>query len=447
MSISMSTGIVTKLKSTGFNGAVSDTGIGSCLQEFRNLKLPIESVADEQWNGVISVTTTSISDHEIYRYLLNLKESDSARRLTMLPSNSKNGAKFSGTEVCLSICKNIDVLRAEITHFFQKMLILKIPSVAIELVIEYGGVPASKVEDLFLANECNPLPFSASNLERLKSGFEDYVLKHGNGLNKQCDSCFQNLENIKVGSGMASNAETHRNNGLVMEVVVMISEISEPTNTCSSACSTKTEVLYFRDFASCSIPQSSLKALTSIDWRSYGLTLGSVKNQGGYVVIVWENLPPYTRIDIVLHLYHKQYPTEYRRKIQSDRNLLKKAVKLALDDLRNKHAGVLLSAHSLKICSYVPDLAKMIAGLILSSNDSDFQEECVTLLGLQSQGVEGESVEACIKEKLISVIEMNDRKPHKSKEVVPYLFEDNHFHEPDNEYEGEYAFSPMDLDL
>lgn len=105
-----------------------------------------------------------------------------------------------------------------------------------------------------------------------------------------------------------------------------------------------------------------------------------------------------------------------------------------------------IAFHS-QICSYAPDLAKMIAGLILSSNDSDFQEECVSLLGLQSQGVDGETVETCIKEKLISVIEMNDRNPHRSKEVAPFLFEDDHFQEPDNEYEGEYAFSSLDLDL
>ena len=49
MNISASNSIVTKLISTGFNGAVSDTGIGSCLQEFQNLKLSIGSVADEQW--------------------------------------------------------------------------------------------------------------------------------------------------------------------------------------------------------------------------------------------------------------------------------------------------------------------------------------------------------------------------------------------------------------
>lgn len=83
----------------------------------------------------------------------------------------------------------------------------------------------------------------------------------------------------------------------------------------------------------------------------------------------------------------------------------------------------------------------------MSSNDSDFKDECISLLGLQPQGVEAEIVEACIKEKLISVIEMSDRKPHRGKEVAPFLFEDDHFYEPNDEYEGEYAFSPMDLDI
>uniref|UniRef100_A0A803PFP5 Uncharacterized protein n=1 Tax=Cannabis sativa TaxID=3483 RepID=A0A803PFP5_CANSA len=138
-----------------------------------------------------------------------------------------------------------------------------------------------------------------------------------------------------------------------------------------------------------------------------------------------------------------------RRKIQLDSNLTKKAVKLALDDLREKHTGVLLSAHALKICSHAPDLAKTMAGLILSSEDIDFQTECFSLLGLQSQDVEGETVEACINEKIISVIEMNDKKPQRSKDVAPFLFEDDcGFQEPGleyDEYEGENAYSPMDI--
>ncbi|KAI9168983.1 hypothetical protein LWI28_004934 [Acer negundo] len=172
------------------------------------------------------------------------------------------------------------------------MLILKIPNVAIELVVEREDVPASRSKDVFLANECSPLPFSSSNVERLKSGLEDYVLKHRNTLQGMCDSCFP----------------------------------------------------------SC----------------------------------------------------------------------------------------------------YAPDLARSITGLILSSNDSEFQGECLTLLGLQSQHIDGETVEGCINEKIVSVIEMNDRKPRKSREVAaPFLFEDDGLQElnlQDEEYDtGEHLFNSLDL--
>lgn len=38
-----------------------------------------------------------------------------------------------------------------------------------------------------------------------------------------------------------------------------------------------------------------------------------------------------------------------KRKTELDRNLIKKAVKLALDDLKAKYTGLLLSAHALKV--------------------------------------------------------------------------------------------------
>lgn len=102
-----------------------------------------------------------------------------------------------------------------------------------------------------------------------------------------------------------------------------------------------------------------------------------------------------------------------------------------------------------QICSFAPDLAKSIAGLILSSNDSEFQGECLALLGLQSQNCDRETVEGCIEEKVISVIEANDRKPHKSKEVAPFLFEDDYFQEMDSQDgeidAGEHLFSSLDF--
>ncbi|KAE8023474.1 hypothetical protein FH972_009164 [Carpinus fangiana] len=348
--------------------------------------------------------------------------------------------KVGGTEVFFSIFESVEVLLPEINAFFQKMLVLKIPNVAYEVVVEREDASGSRCKNLFLANEPYPPPFSASNLDRLKSGLEDYVLKHGNNSNKKCGSCFPSLECIKAGSGIACCTVDHRNAGRMMEAIILISEISETTSCCFRTCGAKSEVFYFKDFSPSSISPSSMKALTSIDWRSYGLTLASIVNQGGHALLEWEGLPPYAHIDIVM------IPS-VGQKTQLDRNLIKRAVKLALDDLKDKHAGVLLSAHALKIRSYAPDLAKTMAGLILSSNDTDFQEECFYLFGLQFQGVGGEIVEDCIKEKIISVIEMNDRKPHqRSEEVAPFLFRDDCLQELLEEYEeGEDAISPLDI--
>lgn len=102
-----------------------------------------------------------------------------------------------------------------------------------------------------------------------------------------------------------------------------------------------------------------------------------------------------------------------------------------------------------QICSYAPDLARTMAGLILTSNDLNFQEECISLLGLQCQEIETDNVENCIREKIISVIELNDRRPQKSRESAPFLFEDEGFEDPEfmeEEYEeGEEVLSSLDL--
>lgn len=72
------------------------------------------------------------------------------------------------------------------------------------------------------------------------------------------------------------------------------------------------QVLYFKNFLPCTISQSSMKALQSIDWKTYGLNLGDIVEQDGVTLIEWENLPTDTHIDIVLHAYHKQYPARDR---------------------------------------------------------------------------------------------------------------------------------------
>ncbi|XP_021635214.2 type 2 DNA topoisomerase 6 subunit B-like [Hevea brasiliensis] len=428
--------------------SISDTGIGSSLEEFQNLRCSWEGIGVEKWDGLLSATTTSFCDNEVHHFLLNLRETISGRRLTRLPSNPKNGVKFSGTEVCLSISESIDVLTAEINDFFQKVLILKIPNVAFELVAGCEDVPGSQYEKVFLANESNHLTFSTSSVECLKSGLEDYVLKHGHRLNHNCKSCFSTWGHLKVGSGTACSLESHKNSGsgLMMEVVIILSEL-EPTCPSFRECISKTEVLYFEDYKPCTISESILNALASIDWKSYGLAGGNIVDRGGDL-LGWENLPPHTRLTMVLHSYNKQdIIPPARSRTQTDRCLIKRAVKHALDDLKEKHAGILVSANALKIRSYAPDLARSIAGLILSSNDSDFQKECFSLLGLQSREIGEETVEESIKEKIISVIDMNDRKSQRSKEVAvapaPLLFEDNRCWNSkfqDEEYEGEDEF-------
>uniref|UniRef100_A0A6N2N392 Type 2 DNA topoisomerase 6 subunit B-like n=1 Tax=Salix viminalis TaxID=40686 RepID=A0A6N2N392_SALVM len=373
---------------------LSDTGIGSCLEEFQDLNCS-SIIAAEFW-----------------------------------------GKPRHGTEVYLSISESIDVLVSEINHFFQK-------NIAIEVVTEREDIPGSRCENVFLANKSNPGPLSTSNVECLKSGLEDYVSRHGNSLTQKCNTCFATSERLKVGSGIACSTENHKSSGLMMEVVVIISEL-ESKCPCFRECSSKTEVLYFKDFTPCSISHSTLNVLSTIDWQSYGLTLENVVDQG-VCVLEWGDSPSHSQIDMVLHCYNKQYPMH---KTQPEQHLIKKAFTAALNNLKETHPGILRSAHALKICSHAPDLARSIAGLILSSNDPDFQGECFSLLGLESREIGANAVEDCIQEKIVSVIEMNDRKPRQRNVVAPSLFEDDCDHDSnyqDKEYEeGEDEFLYLD---
>ncbi|OVA16987.1 hypothetical protein BVC80_9043g30 [Macleaya cordata] len=424
--------------------AISDTGVGSCLEEFQDLHYTGNNISVEKWG---------ICDEEIYHYQLNLKENIDAKRLTRLPSTPKNGGKFSGTEVSLSTNESIENLVGGITCFLQKVWLVALCLCSIELVVERVNGPNSRCENIFLANGDILLSYPMSNIECLIAGFEDHVLKHGNNLDKECQSCFSNREYLKVGSGVACNRESLRSSGQVIEVVIIITELPEQSSPlCLRMCSTTTEVLYFQDFVPSSIPQSSLNVLTSIDWKSYGLSLRrNVLGENGKTVLEWENLPPFTHVDIAIHCYHKKYPLlrfPQQLPIHFDRNLVKKAVKLAMDDLKEKYTGILISAHALKIQSYAPDLARSIAGLILTSNDLEFQGECISLLGLQSQEFDEENVENHIKDKIIAVIEMNDRKPQKNRESAPFLFADVRIQEQefqDEEDGGEEEFDILDL--
>lgn len=102
----------------------------------------------------------------------------------------------------------------------------------------------------------------------------------------------------------------------------------------------------------------------------------------------------------------------------------------------------------LQIQDYAPDLAKSIAGLILSSSDLKFKQECFSLLALQFQNIDRHTVEGCIKDKIVSAININDRKPKRSRETKTLLFEDCLLQSDllDGEYEeGDEMHSSLDL--
>ncbi|XP_026405048.1 type 2 DNA topoisomerase 6 subunit B-like isoform X3 [Papaver somniferum] len=418
---------------------ISNTGVGSSLVEFQDLHCKGNQICGDKWDGAIDITTTSFGDEEIYHYKLNSK-----KRLIRLPSTPKNGVKFSGTEVSLSTTESIDNLVQGITCFLKMVIILKIDKVAVELLVACTTGPKPSCETLFLASGDIPVPYPMSNVERLIFGFEDHVLKHGSKLDEECKSCFTSRDYLKVGSGVANSTETLRNTGEVLEAVIIITELpEEPSPSCLITRGTTTksalryaivsilQVLFFQDFAPSSIPLIPMNALTSIDWKSYGLSLKANAPDGeGQLVLEWENLPPFTHVDIAIHSYHiKIMFPQAQPKSYSERKLLKKALKLALDDMKERFPGVLLSAHALKIRNYAPDLAKSIAGLVLSSSDLDFLGECNSLLGLHSQEIDEQNFENHIRDKITKVIEMNDRKLQKSKESAPFLFGDDSIHE------------------
>ncbi|KAG6399629.1 hypothetical protein SASPL_141110 [Salvia splendens] len=420
---------------------VSDTGTGNILEEFSQFDYKNNTILSGKWAKLelrgqllIVLISTDIStyfelhvnsvtdmgffrqpsstDREIHHLKFDLKEVVASRRLVRLPSVTKSGAKFRQSE--------IDVLVTMLHLYLQKILLLKAFKIAIELMVESGGGTKS----YFLQNACRTPATNDVNSYNLTLGLEEYVSKHGNKLAEACHSCFSTgsvlmikvqyhpttgleIKNLKVGSGVACSRENHQNLGQVMEVVIIISNVSMlDQSSCSRLYGRRTEVLYFKDFSPCSMPQSSLEALNSIDWKNYGLVLKSVGDQDGITIL--ETLP-------------------CSRSNRTDRYLTRKALKLALSDLKKRNAGTLLSERAVKICNYAPDLAKTISGLIMSSLDLNFKRECLSLLGLPSPEHEKDIVETCIKDKIISVIATNDSGSRRGT-----LFE----HGPKKSYEG-----------
>ncbi|XP_019101447.1 PREDICTED: type 2 DNA topoisomerase 6 subunit B-like [Camelina sativa] len=109
-----------------------------------------------------------------------------------------------------------------------------------DLMVKQGASPSTQTQYVF-ADEKTPC-FTASNLERLKFGLEDYVLRHGNCLDTMCDHYFSDREHLKVGSGTIRHEDQHKRVGGMVEVVIVISDLLETTHHCSRSFNGKTKV-------------------------------------------------------------------------------------------------------------------------------------------------------------------------------------------------------------
>ncbi|KAI3991639.1 hypothetical protein MKX01_038037, partial [Papaver californicum] len=202
--------------------SISDTGVGSSLVEFQDFHCEGIQICGDKWDGAVDITTTRTCG---------------CKKADKVALNPKNGANFSGTEVSLSTTESIDTLVQGITFFLKMVIILKIDKVAVELLVACATGPRPSCETLFLASGDIPVPYPMSNVERLISGFEDHVLKHGSKLDEECKSSFSSRDYLKVGSGVASSTETLRNSRQVLEAVIIITELPEqPSPSCLITC-------------------------------------------------------------------------------------------------------------------------------------------------------------------------------------------------------------------
>nr|CAB3471395.1 unnamed protein product [Digitaria exilis] len=244
--------------------SVSDTGMGSKLEEFQELNVLARETPVEKWDGTLLITTTGmkaiddflhipilgINDDAIYRYRFNLQEEISSARFTKLATTYKSHAQFSGTEVCLCLSNEADAddFIMWLVGFFHKILVLR----------------------------------AAVSISELLS--------------------FLKPDLLKTGIGAANNAQRRKAKGLHVEVVLMIARKASDLSCWTVNCPF-TQVLYFEDFVPCPISQSSFDVLVSIDWQSYGFKLkGGFIDDEGNAVLEWDNIS-FARVDIAIHTY------------------------------------------------------------------------------------------------------------------------------------------------
>ncbi|KAG0461531.1 hypothetical protein HPP92_021828 [Vanilla planifolia] len=219
---------------------VSDTGVGSSLEEFRALEFgghPPFSL--DKWDGVLSITTTSINEKVIQHYRLNLQEivSSTRMRLKRLPCTSKHVGTFSGTEVCFSTEEeNIDEFVAWVVKFVQKMHVLNDHETFVDLLVEIIDNHGSKHVQFLPGNRSSSATSRPmSNVECLYYGLIDYKLQQRGSVEVACST---RREDFKVGIGNACGLRNGRHTVDVAVLVVPLGSIA----CCLGARSQNTEI-------------------------------------------------------------------------------------------------------------------------------------------------------------------------------------------------------------
>jgi len=120
--------------------------------------------------------------------------------------------------------------------------------------------------------------------------------------------------------------------------------------------------------------------------------------------------------------------------MSSELKIVKDALGMAMDELKERNPELFLSQRASKMKTYAPELARSISGLIMSSNDMAFKEECASILGLSPTDLHQEILDSWINKKILDIIEMTDRDPNK---IVQNTYEEPWNREQEEEDDNE----------
>ncbi|XP_059066290.1 type 2 DNA topoisomerase 6 subunit B-like [Cryptomeria japonica] len=306
-------------------------------------------------------------------------------------------------------------------------------SIALDLCLEPFDNSETCCENIFMWNEGILLPKSMSKIDRLAKGTVDYRINNMQKLDNQVQGPLAFRECFKVGRGSVYSLEANTKMEIVFEVVLVL-EIAKDTNkSCSTESTIKAKALYFEEYFPNSVTVSMVQALKSVDWKNYGLHMKGIEvDNFGDASIEWEGLQTIVNLDIVLHRYKREYPPENmidsvqvfrhlffykclkrRKKAFSELVIVKNALGKALNELKENNPELFLSQRACKMKTYAPDLSRSISGLIMSSNDMNFKEECAHIVGVSLEDLCQEKLLSCINKKILDVINITDRNPTK----------------------------------